>query len=135
MEIYVIDGLGGGIGKSIISAIKTAYPEYTVIGLGTNSMASSAMKKAGANIVATGENAIIYNAKKAKIIVGPMGLVIGNSMHGEITPAMASAISESTAQKYLIPISNCSITVLGTVSKSIQEYIQDLVNEIPSTRV
>ena len=135
MEIYVIDGLGGGIGKSIISAIKTAYPEYTVIGLGTNSMASSAMKKAGANIVATGENAIIYNAKKAKIIVGPMRLVIGNSMHGEITPAMASAISESTAQKYLIPISNCSITVLGTVSKSIQECIQDLVNEIPSTRV
>lgn len=55
MEIVVIDGQGGGIGKNIIQVLKEKHPEYTIIGVGTNSMATTQLKKGGADIIATGE--------------------------------------------------------------------------------
>lgn len=127
MEIVVIDGLGGGIGKSVIEAIKKELPDTFVIGVGTNSAATNNMKKGGADVVATGENAVVYNASRASLIVGPIGIIFGNSMYGEISPTMANAISCSDAQKYLIPVSQCSGHVLGVESKTIQEYIQDFI--------
>lgn len=130
MEILVIDGQGGGIGKSLVEAIKKFDPEIFVIAVGTNSAATNSMKKAGANAVATGENAIIYNAKQADLIVGPIGIIFGNAMYGEISPAMAQAVSCSEAQKYLIPVSQCSGHVLGIEAKTIQEYIQDFIKII-----
>ena len=127
MEIVVIDGQGGGIGKSIIETLKKEINDTYIIGIGTNSAATNNMKKAGADAVATGENAVIYNAKNAKIIIGPIGLVFGNSMFGEISPNMANAISCSEATKYLIPVSRCSGHVLGVSNKSIQEYVNELI--------
>jgi uncharacterized membrane protein len=129
MEILVIDGQGGGIGKSIVETLKRELPECFVIAVGTNSTASHNMKKAGADAVATGENAVVYNAQNADVIVGPIGIVFGNSMYGEISPIMAQAVSCSQAQKYLIPVTQCSGHVLGVESKSIQGYIQDFIKE------
>ena len=123
MEIVVIDGQGGGIGKNIIQVLKEKHPEYTIIGVGTNSMATTQLKKGGADIIATGENAVVYNVKHASIVVGPIGVAFANS----ITPAMAKAIGESEARKYFIPVSKCSAQVVGVASKSISEYIDDLV--------
>ena len=117
MEIVVIDGQGGGIGKNIIQVLKEKHPEYTIIGVGTNSMATTQLKKGGADIIATGENAVVYNVKHASIVVGPIGVAFANSMYGEITPA----------HKYFIPVSKCSAQVVGVASKSISEYIDDLV--------
>lgn len=128
MEVLVIDGQGGGIGRGIIEILKKEFNDIFIIAVGTNSTATSNMKKAGADAVATGENAIIYNAKNAQIIVGPIGFVFANSMYGEVSPAMAGAISCSEAQKYFIPISKCTGHVLGVEAKSIQEYLKDLVN-------
>ncbi len=130
MDILVIDGLGGGIGKSICEAIKRALPDCTILGVGTNTVASAAMKKGGADRVASGENAIIYNATHAKIIVGPIGILFGNAMLGEISPAMANAISCSEAKKYLIPMSQCSGKVMGVQEKSVQEYINEFITSI-----
>lgn len=127
MEIVVIDGQGGGIGRSVIEVIKKELNDVFIIAVGTNSTATNNMKKAGADVVATGENAIIYNAKNAKIIVGPIGFIFANSMYGEVSPAMANAISNSEAQKYFIPVSKCKGHVLGVEIKSIQEYIKDLI--------
>lgn len=127
MEILVVDGQGGGIGKGIVEAVKKAYPDCFITAVGTNSTATNHMKKAGADVVATGENAIIYNASQASIIVGPIGIVFGNSMYGEISPAMAQAISCSEAKKYFIPVNQCSGHVLGMEPKTIQEYIQDFI--------
>ena len=57
MRIAVIDGQGGGIGRHITEKLRRALSEETeIIALGTNSLATAAMLKAGANEGATGEN-------------------------------------------------------------------------------
>ena len=127
MEIVVVDGQGGGIGKNIIQVLKEKHPEYVIIGVGTNSIATGQLKKGGADII---ENAVVYNVSHASIVVGPIGIAFANSMYGEITPKMASAISESEAHKFLIPVSKCSAQIVGVAQKSISEYIDDLVNMI-----
>lgn len=128
MEIVVVDGQGGGIGRSVITALKEKYPNISIIGVGTNSIATTNLKKGGADIIATGENAVIYNVIHADIVIGPIGIAFANSMYGEITPAIAQAVSESEAQKYFIPISKCSAHVVGVVSKTIPQYIEELVS-------
>lgn len=130
MEIIVIDGQGGGVGRSVIEAIKNNIKDTFIIGVGTNSIATNSLKKGGADAIATGENAIIYNATNAKVIIGPIGICFANSMYGEISPAMAKAINESEAIKYLIPISKCSAHVVGVTQKTIPEYIEEIIQII-----
>ena len=130
MEIVVVDGQGGGIGKNIVQVLKEKHPEYTIIGVGTNSIATTNLKRGGADIIATGENAVVYNVMRASYVVGPIGIAFANSMYGEITPRIAQAVSESEAHKYLIPISKCNAQVIGVASKSISEYIEELVQTL-----
>ena len=126
MNILIIDGMGGGIGKSIIERIKSECTEFEITAVGTNSLATSAMLKAGANHGATGENAVIYNSSKADYIIGVMGIVVANSMHGEVSPRMVEAITSSSAHKILIPYDKCNVTVLGLDKKPIQGYISEI---------
>ena len=130
MKILVIDGMGGGIGKSIIEHIKDQLTGIEITAVGTNSIATSAMIKAGATRGATGENAIIYNCGKADFIIGAIGIIFANSLHGEISPKMAAAVSSSPAHKILIPIEKCSVTVLGVAEKPIQSYMSEIVKKI-----
>ncbi|MDR0293227.1 MAG: DUF3842 family protein [Oscillospiraceae bacterium] len=130
MNILVIDGMGGGIGKSIIEHIKAEISGVVITAVGTNSLATSAMLKAGASCGATGENAVVYNCAEADYIIGVTGIVIANSMHGEISPKMAEAVSSSPAHKILIPIDKCNVTVLGVVEKPVQFYIDEIAQRI-----
>jgi len=130
MTILVIDGMGGGIGKSIIEQIKNEQIDAEIIAVGTNSIATSAMNKAGANHSATGENAVIYNCKKADFIIGVIGIIFANAMHGEVSPKMAEAVSSSPAHKILIPLDKCNVTVLGVADKPIQFYINEITDKI-----
>jgi hypothetical protein len=111
VNILVIDGMGGGIGKAVIRQIKDSAPDAVITAVGTNSIATSAMLKAGAHFAATGENAVVYNASKADYIIGVIGIIVANSMHGEVSPKMALAVSSSPAHKILIPIDKCNVTV------------------------
>jgi len=113
MNILVIDGMGGGFGRAIIEHIRNEVPGAIITAVGTNSLATSAMIKAGASFGATGENAIMYNCTKADYIVGVMGIMIANSMHGEVSPKMVEAISSSPAYKILVPYDKCNVTVLA----------------------
>ena len=126
MEILVIDGMGGGIGKAIIEHIKSGYTDMEITAVGTNAIATSAMLKAGATNVATGENAVIYNCSRAECIIGVMGIVIANSMHGEISPKMAEAVSSSGAHIILVPNDKCGVTILGLPEKTIQSYVGEI---------
>lgn len=132
MNILVIDGQGGGIGRQVIAAIKQNFPEHSVTAVGTNSTASSAMLKAGADIAATGENAVIVGCRKADIIIGPVGIVIADSLFGEITPAMAVAVGQSRAKRILIPINHCDNIVAGVPDLSVGKLIQYVIAEIAS---
>jgi len=135
MRIAVIDGQGGGIGKAIVERIRQKLEDKAeIVALGTNSLATSLMLKAGANEGATGENAIIHNACKVDIILGPIGIISANSLLGELTPLMAKAIAESPAKKILIPMSKCNIAVAGIEIKPIPSYIEDAV-EIVKTMI
>jgi len=130
MNILIIDGMGGGIGKAVIEQINNIKIDAAITAVGTNSVATSAMLKAGAHNAATGENAVIYNASKADYIIGVIGIIAANSMHGEISPKMAQAISESTAHKILIPINKCNITVAGVRPEPMLTYINEAVKKI-----
>lgn len=130
MNILVIDAQGGGIGRQLISAIKQNISNVSITAVGTNSAATSAMMKAGADNAATGENAVIVACRKADLIIGPIGIVIADSLMGEITPAMAAAVGQSNAKRILIPFNHCSNIIVGISDYSTGRLIQAAVEEI-----
>lgn len=131
MIIAVIDGMGGGIGAQVVSALRDELPSYIEIyALGTNSIATSSMMKAHANKGATGENAIIVSTKKASIVVAPVSAVIPNAMMGEVTARISEAISDSEALKILIPIMPEDVEMVGLEGKPLSLLIKDAVKVI-----
>lgn len=130
MKIIVIDGQGGKMGNAVVAQLKKSHPELEIIAIGTNSIATSSMLKAGADLGATGENPAIINSQDADIIIGPLGIVIANSLLGEITPAMAEAIGSSHAHKILIPVNRCSHYVVGCENLSLTEYISRVIEQV-----
>lgn len=130
MDVLVIDAQGGGIGRQIIMALKKELPEIEISAIGTNSTATAVMKKAGAAYAATGENAVIVSSARARVIVGPIGIVLADSMMGEITPRMAAAIGSSTADKVLIPMNRCGTLVAGVGNYSISDLVNQAAEEV-----
>lgn len=127
MQVLVIDAQGGGIGREVISALKERKSDLHIIAVGTNSNATSAMLKAGADEGATGENPVRVCASKADVIICPIGLVIADSMLGEVTEAMALSIARSNAKKVLIPSKGCNNYVAGGRRASLKEIIEDVI--------
>ena len=131
MRIAVIDGQGGGIGRTMIEKLREALNEdVEILALGTNAVATAAMLKAGAHEGASGENAIIANAPKVDIIMGCIGILAAGSMRGEITSGIAASISTSDASKVLIPLGKCRIHVAGVVGKPLPYYMDHAVSVI-----
>lgn len=128
--ILVIDGQGGGIGKQLTQNIKESFPDVTVRAVGTNVMATQAMLKAGADEGATGENALITACKRAEMIVGPIGIVISDSLMGEITPAMAAAVGQSEAIRILLPVNQCDNYIIGVENFSISFQVRSCIEFI-----
>ncbi|MDR1965981.1 MAG: DUF3842 family protein [Synergistaceae bacterium] len=127
MKIVVIDGQGGALGKSLISAIRGGRKktsDFEILAVGTNSAATATMISGGADRGATGENPVAVACRDADVIAGPVGILSANSMLGEITPLMARSIGESRAKKFLIPVSKCDIAVVGVSDMSYAEYVR-----------
>ena len=130
MIAAVVDGQGGGIGKALVAGIKAELPDVRVIALGTNSMATGQMLRAGADDGATGENAIIHNMNHVDIVCGVIGILNANSMLGELTPAMANAIGGSHTYKVLLPINRCHIHVVSVEDAPLGVHIENAVKAI-----
>lgn len=135
MNILVIDGQGGRLGRKLLESIRAACPEVTLTAVGTNSIATQNMLGSNcADHLATGENAVIVACRTAQIIVGPFGIATADAMMGEISPAMANAVASSSAYRVLIPVNLCNTYVAGVIkgSAAILEdaihHIQELIN-------
>ena len=105
MKLLVIDGQGGGVGRSLVAALKQTMPEQPVIALGANAQASTAMLRAGADQCATGESAIRYQCKSA----------------------IAAAVSESEAEKVLVPMERCGLRIAGVGKQPLDALIREAV--------
>lgn len=134
VNILVIDAQGGGIGRQLVAAVKKAFPEDRVTAVGTNSIAAANMLKAGADFVATGENAVVVNCGRADVIVAPIGAVIADAMLGEITPAMARAAGQSRAKRILLPIGHCDNVIAGVRELSMSQLVQEAVECLRAAR-
>lgn len=129
-QILIIDGQGGMLGKQLVEALRKRVPTAQLTAVGTNSTATSNMLKAGAHQAATGENAVLVGVRRADIITGPVGIVIADSLLGEITPAMAMAAGQSDAYKVLLPVNKCHNIIVGTGGKTTSEIIGEAIEKI-----
>ncbi len=130
MKLVVIDGQGGRMGSAVVEQLRATCSEHTIYALGTNSVATASMLKAGADYGATGENPVLVNTKDADIIIGPMGIVLADSLLGEITPAMAVAVGQSRAYKILLPVSRCKHHIVGCPDMPLSESIRLVIKEV-----
>lgn len=134
MKVLVIDGQGGKLGAQVIALLKERFNEkIELIGVGTNALATETMIKSKPNIAATGENPIVVCAKEADIIIGPIGIVIADSLYGEITARSALAVSKSKAVKLLIPINKCNNIVVGITDNFIKDALSQIINYIDNS--
>lgn len=130
MKIVVIDGQGGRLGRLLIERVKACLPQAQVCALGTNTVATTAMLKAGADLGATGENPVVRGVLDADGILGPVGIVVANAILGEITPAMAEAVGSCQAKKYLVPMNNCGVVIAGIEELSMPDYVAQAVDSL-----
>ena len=132
-NILIIDAQGGGIGRLLVSAIRQELPGASLTAVGGNSAATAAMLKAGADQAATGENAVVVASRKADVILGPIGIVIADSMLGEITPKLAAAVARSGAKRILIPFDHCDNIVVGVHTSGMKALVQEAVSVLLET--
>ena len=123
--VAIVDGQGGGMGRALAEAVKKDFPDLWVRALGTNALATAAMLKGGADEGATGENAGVFGAGRAHILLGPVGVLAANGLLGEVTPRMAEAIGASGAVKILLPSQRCSIRLAVGPGQPMQYYLDE----------
>ncbi len=130
MNILVIDGQGGSIGRQLIKALKAACPFEIIHAVGTNALATGNMLKENPDNASTGENSVIVGCRHADIIVGPIGIVIADALMGEVTPKMAKAVGQSDAVRVLIPMTRCATLVAGVGEEKTSDLLLDAVEKI-----
>ena len=133
MNILVMDAQGGGIGKQVVTAVRTRFPDVTITAVGTNAAATTAMLRAGADEGVTGENAAVVCCRRADVIIGPVGIVIADAMLGEVTPRMAVAVGQSAAKRILIPVNHCANFIAGVADLSVGRLVDSVVAELEKT--
>lgn len=130
MKIVVIDGQGGRLGRLLVERVKARLPQAQICALGTNTVATAAMLKAGADLGATGENPVIRGVMDADCVLGPIGIIVANAILGEVTPAMAEAVGSCRAKKFLVPMNSCGVMVAGVEDLSLPNYVEQAVEAL-----
>jgi hypothetical protein len=131
--IVVVDGLGGGIGSQLCAKVRQVFGQRVeIFALGTNSSATEQMLRAGADRGASGENAIQVSVGQAQVILGPIGIVLPDSMMGEITPAIAQSVMRAGGKKVLLPVSQPHFILAGVLPSSLSKCIDEVVSLLAS---
>ena len=132
MTVLIVDGQGGRLGKQLVKEVRERFPQVPLMAVGTNSMATESMLKAGADRAATGENAVVVACRKADVIIGPVGIVIADALLGEVTPAMAKAVGQSDAVRILLPSDKCDTFIAGVGSTGMSALVEDAMEKLAS---
>jgi hypothetical protein len=132
MNIVIIDGQGGQLGAQLVKEITAKFPDITVTAIGTNAVATATMLKAGAKNAATGENPVVVACRKADVILGPIGIVVADSLLGEVTEKMALAVGRADAVRILIPMNRCDNLVAGVPNLNTATLITDAIAKLRS---
>lgn len=132
MTVLIVDGQGGRLGKQLVKEVRERFPQLSLMAVGTNSMATESMLKAGADRAATGENAVVVACRKADVIIGPVGIVIADALLGEVTPAMAKAVGQSDAVRILLPSDKCDTFIAGVGSTGMGALVEDAMEKLAS---
>lgn len=130
MKVAIIDAQGAGIGQSIIKKIrKEINDNIYIVALGTNSIATSNMVRAGASVGITGEKAIVTFFKNNVVdaIIAPIGAVYSGGINGEITASISKALFDMDCIKYLLPLQMHGIYIPGTRALQIKDIIEEIV--------
>ena len=130
MTVLVVDGQGGRLGKQLVKEVRERFPQPPLMAVGTNSMATEQMLKAGADRAATGENAVVVACRKADVIIGPVGIVIADALLGEVTPAMAKAVGQSDGVRILLPSDKCDTMIAGVGDTGMGALIEDAMEKL-----
>ena len=132
MNILIIDGQGGQLGAQLVKEISSRFDGVTLTAVGTNAVATASMLKAGAKNAATGENPVAVACRRADVIIGPIGIVIADSMLGEVTPGMALAVAQASAKRILIPMNRCDNLIAGVSSLNVSALVADVISKLRS---
>lgn len=127
LRVLIVDGQGGGIGRQLVEEIKNSGLSCHITAVGTNTAATAAMLKAGAEQGATGENAVKVCCRDADVIMGPIGIAIADSLLGEITPGIALAVCQSPARRLLLPVNHCRNVIVGVSDLSVRALTAEAV--------
>lgn len=130
MNVVIIDGQGGQLGAQLVKEIVSSFSDITLTAIGTNALATANMLKAGAKNAATGENPTVVACRSADVIIGPVGIVIADSLLGEITPRMALAVAQADAERILLPISKCRNLISGVHISNTSSLISDTIEKL-----
>ncbi len=130
MNVVIIDGQGGNLGVQLVKEITDRFPLLDITAIGTNAVATASMLKAGAKKAATGENPVVVACKKADVIIGPVGIVIADSLLGEVTEKMALSIGQANAVRILIPTNKCDNLIAGIQNLNTSALISDAVAKL-----
>lgn len=130
MNVVIVDGQGGQLGAQLVKEISAQFSNIDITAIGTNAVATASMLKAGAKNAATGENPVIVACRKADVIIGPVGIVIADSLLGEITEKMAVAVGKSNAVRILIPLNKCDNIIAGVQNLNTGALINDAVSRL-----
>jgi len=132
--IAVVDGMGGGIGAQIVAQLRQELPlELEILALGANAIATQKMMRARASRGASGENAIRVSINEADFILGPIGVVVPNSMMGEITPEIAIAVAGARGRKVLLPVDQPHFALVGIERQALTKQIGAAIDLIRQT--
>lgn len=129
-NVLVIDGQGGQLGSQLIRALRARLPEVNITAVGTNSAATAAMLKAGADRAATGENPVLVACRRADAILGPIGIVVADALCGEVTPAMACAVGQAEGTRILLPMQKCETLVAGVAPETTTALVEDAAEKL-----
>lgn len=133
MNILVMDAQGGGIGKQVVTAVRTRFPDVTITAVGTNARGDDRDAPRRGRRRRDGENAAVVCCRRADVIIGPVGIVIADALLGEVTPRMAVAVGQSAAKRILIPVNHCANFIAGVADMSVGRLVDSVVTELEKT--